>query len=83
VSRLVSGVAVAAAVAVIVPIVALAAGSDPNGMATFMGTIKSSGKTATLNVRYRCASGDALWVSAKQRPLCRSVSQQQKQRSSA
>ena len=65
-SKLVCSVAVAAAVAVIVPVVALAAGSDPNGKATFMGTIKSSGKTATLNVRYRCASGDALWVSAKQ-----------------
>jgi hypothetical protein len=66
VSRLVSALAVAAAVAVIVPIVALAAGSDPNGKATFMGMIQSSGKTATLKVRYRCASGDALWVSAKQ-----------------
>ena len=64
--RLVGGLLVAAALAVMVPVVALAAGSDPNGKATFMGTIKSSGKTATLNVRYQCASGDALWVSAKQ-----------------
>ena len=63
---LIGGLLVGAALAVMVPVVALAAGSDPNGKATFMGTIKSSGKTATLNVRYRCASGDALWVSAKQ-----------------
>jgi hypothetical protein len=60
------GLAVAATVAAIAPIVAQAEGSDPNGKATFMGMIQSGGKTATLKVRYQCASGEALWVSAKQ-----------------
>jgi hypothetical protein len=45
---------------------ALAEGSDPNGKATFVSPIKVSGKAATLSVRYQCASGEALWVSAKQ-----------------
>jgi hypothetical protein len=60
------GLAVAAVIATTVPVVALAAGSDPNGKATFMGMIQSGGKSATLKVRYQCASGEALWVSAKQ-----------------
>ena len=64
--RFVAGLAVAAAVAVTVPVVALAEGSDPNGKAIFVGMIQSSGKRATLKVSYRCASGEALWVSAKQ-----------------
>ena len=66
VRRFVVGLAVTAAVAVIVPVVAFAEGSDPNGKAAFVGMIRSSGKTATLKVSYRCASGEALWVSAKQ-----------------
>jgi hypothetical protein len=64
--RLFVGLTVAAVIATTVPVVALAAGSDPNGRATFLGMIQSSGKSATLKVRYQCASGDALWVSAKQ-----------------
>ena len=64
--RLVGVLPVVAALAVMVPVVAFAAGSDPNGKATFLGTIQSTGKKATLKVRYRCASGDALWASAKQ-----------------
>jgi hypothetical protein len=40
--------------------------TDPNARAQFIGAIKSSGKTATLKARYRCAEGEALWVSAKQ-----------------
>jgi hypothetical protein len=49
-----------------VPIVAQAEGVDPNGKATFLGPIQTSGNKATLKVRYQCASGTALWVSAKQ-----------------
>jgi hypothetical protein len=64
--RLLAGMAVAATVAAIAPIVAQAEGSDPNGRATFVGTIQSSGKNATLKARYQCSSGEALWVSAKQ-----------------
>jgi hypothetical protein len=66
VRKLLVGLAVAATVAAIAPIVAQAGGSDPNGKATFMGMIQSGGKKATLKVRYQCASGEALWVSAKQ-----------------
>src|SRR3954452_6892001 len=51
---------------VIVPVVAFAEGADPNGKASFVGMIQSKRKTATLEVSYRCASGDAVWVSAKQ-----------------
>jgi len=64
--KLLIGLTVAATVAAIVPIVAQAEGSDPNGKATFVGVIHSTGKKATLSVRYQCASGAALWVSAKQ-----------------
>ena len=64
--RLVASLALAGAVAVIVPVVAFAEGSDPNGKASFVGVIQSKGKTATLSVSYRCASGDTVWVSAKQ-----------------
>lgn len=40
--------------------------ADPNAKAEFLGTIKRSAGKATLRVRYNCASGQALWVSAKQ-----------------
>ena len=63
--RVVAGL-VACVALVGVPAAALAEGSDPNGKATFDGPIKTKGKTATLKVTYRCASGEALWVSAKQ-----------------
>ena len=55
-----------ASVAVGLPAAALAEGSDPNGKATFIGAIQVSGKKATLVVRYQCASGENLWVSAKE-----------------
>jgi hypothetical protein len=64
--RLVLGLVVIAALTAVLPIVAQAAGSDPNGKATFVGAIHTTGKKATLSVRYQCASGEALWVSAKQ-----------------
>jgi hypothetical protein len=40
--------------------------ADPNARAHFLSPIKVVGKHAKLKVRYRCASGEALWVSAKQ-----------------
>jgi len=63
--RLIGAVAVALAAA-ISPMAAQAQNADPNAKAEYLGTIKSSGKTASLRVRYNCASGEALWVSAKQ-----------------
>jgi hypothetical protein len=45
---------------------AAAAGSDPKATADFLGAIHVAGNKATLQVRYRCASGQTLWVSAKQ-----------------
>jgi len=60
------GVVLAAAVTVGLPVIAQAAGSDPSGKATFMSPIQVSGAKATLKVRYQCASGEGLWVSAKQ-----------------
>jgi hypothetical protein len=60
------GVAVAAGAIALAPVAALAEGSDPHGKATFLGAIHSSGAKATLKVRYQCAEGQALWVSAKQ-----------------
>jgi hypothetical protein len=59
--------AAAAALAVAaVPTAALAQNADPHAKADFLTPIKVNGKKATLKVRYRCASGEALWVSAKQ-----------------
>jgi hypothetical protein len=45
---------------------AVAAGADPTARATFVGAIQVSGAKATLKVRYRCSSGQTLWISAKQ-----------------
>jgi len=59
------GLMVVAALATAVP-AALAEGSDPNAKATFLGAIHVSGANATLRVRYQCASGEAVWISAKQ-----------------
>jgi hypothetical protein len=64
--RLLACAALVAAVAVGAPIGASAAGSDPNARATFLGAIHVDGKKATLQVRYRCGSGEHLWVSAKE-----------------
>ncbi len=41
-------------------------GSDPNAKTTFQGQIQVHGDHATLRVKYTCASGQHLWVSAKQ-----------------
>jgi hypothetical protein len=64
--KLLAGVGLVAALAAIAPIAGQAEGSDPNGKATFMGAIQTSGAKATLKVRYQCASGETVWVSAKQ-----------------
>ena len=64
--RLLTSAVLAAAVLVSTPVAATAAGSDPNAKATFLGAIKVTGKKATLRVRYQCASGQTVWVSAKQ-----------------
>jgi hypothetical protein len=57
-------VALAAAV---LPAAGLAQGqTDPNAKANFIGKIVRTGDTASLRVHYRCSTGDALWVSAKQ-----------------
>jgi hypothetical protein len=58
--------AVAAVLAAGLPALAQAQNADPKAKATYLGKIKVEGKQATLRVRYRCASGEALWVSAKQ-----------------
>jgi hypothetical protein len=76
------GLALASTLAAVVPIVAQAEGSDPNGKATFLGAIQTTGKQATLKVRYRCASGEALWVSAKQTKSGRSATRLMKEGSS-
>jgi hypothetical protein len=64
--KLVLGVVLTAVVGVVLPLAALAEGTDPNGKATFMGAIQVSAKTATLPVRYQCSTGETVWVSAKQ-----------------
>jgi hypothetical protein len=64
--RLLTCLAAVAVIVAMLPIVAQAEGSDPNGKATFIGAISTAGKKATLRARYQCASGEALWVSAKQ-----------------
>jgi hypothetical protein len=64
--RLLAGAVLLAAFAIAVPTAALSEGTDPNGKATFVGAIHVSGKKATLSVRYQCASGENLWVSAKE-----------------
>jgi hypothetical protein len=56
----------ALAVAAVLPAAALGAGSDPNARAVFLGSIHANGAKATLKVRYRCSSGEGLWVSAKE-----------------
>ena len=50
----------------VVPLAAQAKNADPNAKATFLGPIDVSGKKATLEVRYNCNTGEALWVSAKE-----------------
>ncbi|HZR95050.1 MAG TPA: hypothetical protein VFA56_05110 [Gaiellaceae bacterium] len=50
----------------VVPAAGLAAGADPNARAVFVSPITVAGTKATLNVRYRCTTGEHLWVSAKE-----------------
>jgi hypothetical protein len=62
---------VAAAAAVVAAGASLAgaafgAGVDPTARATFVSPIQVNGTKATLKVRYRCGSGQTLWVSAKE-----------------
>jgi hypothetical protein len=64
--NLVVWLAVVAGATAIVPLTASAMGTDPNGSAKFLGAIQVNGSKATMRVRYRCASGAALWVSAKE-----------------
>jgi hypothetical protein len=58
----------------VLPMSALAEGSDPHAKAYFLGKVQPTGKNATrglsarLRVHYRCSRGDALWVSVKQAP---------------
>jgi hypothetical protein len=58
--------AAAAALALTAAPAAMAQNADPNARAHFLSPIKVVGKQAKLKVRYRCSSGEALWVSAKQ-----------------
>jgi hypothetical protein len=77
------GVAVATTMAVVaVPAAVAQQGSDPNASATFLGTIHPKGKKATLRVKYQCAEGEAVWVSAKQTKSGRKSSRLTKEGSS-
>jgi hypothetical protein len=59
-------VAALAAATAAVPVAHAQQGSDPTAKATFLGPVKTKGKTATLRVKYQCAKGEVLWISAKQ-----------------
>jgi hypothetical protein len=61
-----AAVTLAVAAGIVAPVVAGAGGLDPKAKATFKGAIHVSGKKATLSVRYQCASGETVWVSAKE-----------------
>jgi hypothetical protein len=64
--KITRALAAAAALALIAAPAAMAQNADPNARAHFLSPIKVVGKQAKLKVRYRCSSGEALWVSAKQ-----------------
>jgi hypothetical protein len=64
--KMVAALALAAAAVVAVPVGAGADVVNAHAKATFLGPIAVSGKKATLSVRYQCASGQHLWVSAKE-----------------
>ena len=64
--KITRALAAAAAVALTAAPAAMAQNADPNARAHFLSPIKVVGKQAKLKVRYRCSSGEALWVSAKQ-----------------
>src|SRR3954452_10764399 len=61
-----SCLALVVAAALAIPAAAAAAGTDPTARAAFAGPIQVNGTKATLKVRYRCSSGQNLWVSAKE-----------------
>jgi hypothetical protein len=54
------------AATVIAPVAQAQKGSDATAKATFLGPVKTKGKTATLRVKYQCSKGAVLWISAKQ-----------------
>jgi hypothetical protein len=64
--KMIAAAALAAAAFVAVPVGAGADVVNAHAKATFVGPIKVAGKRATLSVRYQCASGEHLWVSAKE-----------------
>ena len=64
--KMIAAVALAAAAGIGVPAGAGADVVNAHAKATFVGAIKVVGKKATLKVRYQCASGEHLWVSAKE-----------------
>jgi hypothetical protein len=61
-----SCIALFTAATLAIPAAAAAAGTDPTARASFAGPIQVDGAKATLKVRYRCSSGQNLWVSAKE-----------------
>jgi len=61
-----SCLALVVAAALAIPAAAAAEGTDPTARAAFAGPIQVNGAKATLKVRYRCSSGQNLWVSAKE-----------------
>jgi hypothetical protein len=65
-TSLVTALAVGLTIAAVPAVAGAQQGSDPHARAVFLGKIERTGSTATLKVRYRCATGEALWVSAKQ-----------------
>jgi hypothetical protein len=64
--KIVAAVALVVAAGVNMPVGAGADVINAHAKATFVGPIKVAGKKATLSVRYQCASGEHLWVSAKE-----------------
>src|SRR3954453_16617814 len=61
-----SCVTVVLAAVLAIPAAAAAEGTGPPPRAAFAGPIQVEGAKATLKVRYRCSSGQNLWVSAKE-----------------
>jgi hypothetical protein len=64
--RALAAVTLVVLASVVAPRAADAEGTDPNGKAAFVGPIHVSGTKAALTVRYQCASGKNVWVSAKE-----------------
>ena len=64
--KMLAVVTMAAAMGFAATPIAGAHGLDSKANATFLGSIHIGGKKATLSVRYHCATGQNLWVSAKE-----------------